>query len=281
MKNKWILSGVLLEALLLSSVSVYAMPTEEFDYGMNKGIEYYNQGLYYEAKDEFQWFCDYNWGRMNEGQQKYALDYLGGAKQQIQRWENRNTNTYSTLSYDQRRKLNTFMSNFSEAFVDDYDKYNFDGFDAVNFAFIHNLINNSSNILWSGSQMGISFSAVNSTLGKYMGTSVDRNDYSKYEYGYNYVWHYSDGMFWTGAASGESYDYYTIVNGMFDNGDGTYKITFNVYYAGYDELTAEYYSYTDSEARNSSVYQYSGWAIIKPKLYNGSDTWELIKLVRN
>ena len=60
-----------------------------------------------------------------------------------------------------------------------------------------------------------------------------------------------------------------------------YKITFNVYYAGYDELTAEYYSYTDFEARNSSVYQYSGWAIIKPKLYNGSDTWELIKLVRN
>ncbi len=62
---------------------------DEFDKGMAKGIAYFNKAMYYEAKDEFQWFCDYNWGRMNEGQQKYALDYLGGAKAKIAEWENK------------------------------------------------------------------------------------------------------------------------------------------------------------------------------------------------
>ena len=61
----------------------FAMSKWDFDNGMQKGIDYFNQGLYYEARDEFQWFCDYNWGSMTQSQQKYALDYLGGTKQAI------------------------------------------------------------------------------------------------------------------------------------------------------------------------------------------------------
>lgn len=71
-------------ALILSASSTYAMTTNEFEAGMAKGINYYNQGLFYEARDEFQWFCDANWGNMNSGQQTYALDYLDGAKASIQ-----------------------------------------------------------------------------------------------------------------------------------------------------------------------------------------------------
>ena len=63
------------------------LSTSDFDIGMSKGIEYFNKGMYYEARDEFQWFCDANWGKMNAAQQKYALDYLGGAKQKIHEWE--------------------------------------------------------------------------------------------------------------------------------------------------------------------------------------------------
>ena len=97
---KKITAGCLVAATLLSSAGVFAMDsdstslsTAEFDSGMAKGIWYFNKGMYYEAKDEFQWFCDYNWGRMNAGQQKYALDYLGSAKQKIQQWENSQKNT--------------------------------------------------------------------------------------------------------------------------------------------------------------------------------------------
>ena len=72
---------------LATNMSVFAMTRNDFDNGMAKGINYFNQGLYYEAKDEFQWFCDANWGSMNAGQPKYALDYLGGAKARIRKWE--------------------------------------------------------------------------------------------------------------------------------------------------------------------------------------------------
>lgn len=88
MKMKKLKKVLALTAVLaLSTSSAYALTTNEFDAGMAKGINYFNQGLYYEARDEFQWFCDSNWGAMNPGQQQYALDYLDGAKRGIQNWE--------------------------------------------------------------------------------------------------------------------------------------------------------------------------------------------------
>ena len=87
MKIKKLLCAVLAAMAAVPTVSAFAMSTAEFDNGMRNGINYFNRGLYYEARDEFQWFCDYNWGNMNSGQQKYALDYLGAAKQKIAKWE--------------------------------------------------------------------------------------------------------------------------------------------------------------------------------------------------
>ena len=66
----------------------------EFDNGMRKGIDYFNKGMYYEARDEFQWFCDANWGKMNDGQRKYALDYLDGAKREIQNLNTQDNGTW-------------------------------------------------------------------------------------------------------------------------------------------------------------------------------------------
>lgn len=85
---KKLLCTILIVTTLLSTISAFAMTTNEFDRGMAKGISYFNRGLYYESRDEFQWFCDYNWGAMNPGQQKYALDYLDAAKAKIWEWEN-------------------------------------------------------------------------------------------------------------------------------------------------------------------------------------------------
>ena len=88
MKIKRLLAAALAAMAAMSTVSTFAMSTAEFDNGMRNGINYFNRGLYYEARDEFQWFCDYNWGKMNSGQQQYALDYLGAAKQNVKRLEN-------------------------------------------------------------------------------------------------------------------------------------------------------------------------------------------------
>ena len=91
------------------------MPTSVFDNGIQKGIEYFNKGLYYEAKDEFQWFCDANWGRMNEGQQKYVLDYLGSSRKMIQNLE-------QSVIYHNDKQKNT-QNNISNS-VFQRDKYN-------------------------------------------------------------------------------------------------------------------------------------------------------------
>ena len=88
---KKVLCLILICVMLSSTHMAFAMSTSTFDKGMAKGISYFNRGMYYEAKDEFQWFCDYNWGDMNYGQQQYALDYLDGTKARIQQLENRNT----------------------------------------------------------------------------------------------------------------------------------------------------------------------------------------------
>lgn len=95
---KKILCFILIYVMLSSINMVFAMPTSTFDKGMEKGISYFNRGMYYEAKDEFQWFCDYNWGAMNYGQQQYALDYLDGTKAKVQQLENKNTSTPSKSS---------------------------------------------------------------------------------------------------------------------------------------------------------------------------------------
>ena len=62
MKIKKLLCAALAAMAAMPTVSAFAMSTAEFDNGMRNGINYFNRGLYYEARDEFQWFCDYNWG---------------------------------------------------------------------------------------------------------------------------------------------------------------------------------------------------------------------------
>ena len=57
-----------------------SVSTASYETGMKKGIGYYNDGLYYEAIDEIQWFCDANWNNMNEEQQNNALWYLSDSK---------------------------------------------------------------------------------------------------------------------------------------------------------------------------------------------------------
>ena len=56
MKIKKIICAAAAAAVAMSSAA-FAMPTAQFDDGMRKGINYYGRGLYYEARDEFQWFA--------------------------------------------------------------------------------------------------------------------------------------------------------------------------------------------------------------------------------
>ena len=121
MKIKRLLAAALAAMAAMSTVSTFAMSTAEFDNGMRNGINYFNRGLYYEARDEFQWFCDYNWGKMNSGQQQYALDYLGAAKQNVKRLENELFdecyNAYKNVLLSLKREDSTYK--FTFAYIND------------------------------------------------------------------------------------------------------------------------------------------------------------------
>ncbi len=105
MKIKKIICAAVAAATAVSTTAAFAMSTSEFDNGMRKGINYFNNGMYYEARDEFQWFADYNWGAFNSGQQQYLLDYLDGAKANVSRLENaKRYNQNSKSGYYSRAK---------------------------------------------------------------------------------------------------------------------------------------------------------------------------------
>lgn len=74
---------VVITVVSMLNVSAFAMTTREFDAGMEKGIEYFNQGLYYEAKDEFTWFKQWNYGKMNSGQKQYIYEYIVATDKKI------------------------------------------------------------------------------------------------------------------------------------------------------------------------------------------------------
>lgn len=180
---------------------------------------------------------------------------------------------YGTLNPEQIKDLNVFLSNFSEAHFNSYDCDYVDYDKMISFAFIHNLINNNSMIKWSGSNMGISADQVSTTLNRYFGIDVPRQSTS--------IWWYDGSSYWKGGASGEGYATFSLSNSLYDFKDGTYGVGFNSYYVGYgNDIISDnkYYWYSDSDAYNDydCNFSNSGFAIIKPAVYNGKNTWQLL-----
>ena len=64
-------------------VSVNNVSNASFNAGVGRGIGYYNEGLYYQAINEIQWFCDINWYNMTVDQQEKALFYLAQSKNNL------------------------------------------------------------------------------------------------------------------------------------------------------------------------------------------------------
>ena len=194
---------------------------------------------------------------------------------------NKQENLILSMSESDRRDANVFFSNFSEAFFGEYSKDDTDAYSLINFAYIHNLINSYSEIKIRNDRYGISYETVNKTLDKYLGVSVPPKTATANNNGFELTWTYEDGFFWEPAADGESYDYFSVVNDMHDMGNGMLEATYDVYYAGYDELTKECYSYTKEEAEKNCEYSYSATAVVKRKVYGGKKTYELISLSTN
>ena len=85
----------------------------------------------------------------------------------------------------------------------------------------------------------------------------------------------------TPAADGESYPCFSISTSMIPNGNGTYTVDFTIFsdpsVTGGDIITNKsVYSLSPESAARQYDYYSSGTAVIKPKMHNGSNTYELV-----
>jgi len=182
-------------------------------------------------------------------------------------------NVLNDMSDSQRKEVNTFLSNFSEAH---YKKnYSDSNEDKINFVYKHVMINTSGDeIIYDNGITKISESTVDRILNRFFGESIPHKTPSNAT-----TWEYSDGFFQMPSADGESVAYFSVATNMIDNGNNSYTVDFKVYFnenGPHDPIPKECYTYTAEKAGKNYSYVYSGTATVKPKTVNGSETYEII-----
>ncbi len=126
----------------------------------------------------------------------------------------------------EKKQLNTFFSNFSEAFVEPFEKDALSDAALIQFCITHNYINNYSFFVKAGGeyQMKIKASYINSSAVKFFGRKVVKHQsVGSIEY--------KNGWYYTTDASGEAFSFSQIAT-LYDNGNNIYTATVNVYTAG-------------------------------------------------
>ena len=194
-------------------------------------------------------------------------------KELVEEKENEKTarKTFEDLTADEHKKLNMFLSNFSEAYFDNYSANDYQANRLISFAFTHNSLNNPNKIFYEEMYMGISASDVNTTLDKYLGITIPNNSVGE--------WTYSDGNYYMDAASGETYAYFSIATDITDNGDGTFEVEFTKFFDNnnvFETSLPQWYTYTIEQAKENCEECGSGVATVREKIYGGKQTYELI-----
>lgn len=182
-----------------------------------------------------------------------------------------------SMSAAEKREINLFLSNFSEAYYDPDDNYYTSSAEQkINFAYLHAKINSPSYVIYENGYSGISAANVDKILYRFFGSTVSHTTPANSKW-----WRYKNGNFLIPSADGESYPDFSIATSMIANGNGTYTVEFNIYadpsVSGGDSISnSSVYSLTPSQATASYDYVTYGTAVVKPKVYNGNNTYELV-----
>lgn len=182
-------------------------------------------------------------------------------------------NLLTNATSEEQRRVNLFLSNFSEQPC--FSSYNSSTTDdeLIDFAYLYNKINAHERIEYKRLETQrvdscrISQQYVDNTLNYFFGRTVshpqtnqmNRDGYDAGRYGYL---GYSDGYYYWIAADGESYNRMTVADKMYREGDGSYIVDFTVYsidletyFAGaFNSLYALTSQQAKSDARLSAIY---------------------------
>lgn len=182
---------------------------------------------------------------------------------------------FDNFSFDEKKALNIFFSNFSEANFGNFDIGGYDEDELINFAIKHNRINYQKRIQLNGNREELEGSYVSQTIDRFFDLSVDNRSISGYEFrNGNYNWP---------AADGEQFWEFTQVDNLYDNRDGTFTVRLSIYSAGFEyEGMKKIYEPKNDSWDNSFTPDYIGIAeaIIKKADVNGRSTYQLIKYER-
>jgi len=203
-------------------------------------------------------------------------------------------NLYPSMSKAERKDLNTFFSNFSEVYcLDNFDNCLFESDQVINFALWHDYINNNTRFSApdpaNNYLQRISGDYISKNLDRYLGIlSIYLGFYSD---GPNY---YKDGyIYFMGSTGGPIR--WSQVTSFVNNGDGTFTAQIDVYESQvppanlYEDMSdwrlspgvkivTNGASTANFDMWNACLYMFSSTAVVKPYMYNGTQTYQLIRL---
>ncbi len=190
--------------------------------------------------------------------------------------ETKAENLLDSMDSEERRGVNIFLSNFSEANFASYGNGSLNQNEQLlDFAFKHNKINVPGRIRQDMAQNGKWFDIidvvnVDSTLIRYFGHTIPHQSYLNYDL--------NGDRYYTPATSGVPVAYFTSASSMIDNGDGTYNVEFSVFFDDNNSSStslSHWYYYTWEEANANCQLIYNGYAVLSEKLYDGAWAYEV------
>ncbi len=140
-----------------------------------------------------------------------------------------------TLTADIQYRINIFLSNFSEQSFLNMQMSTAPDDQLMKFVWIYCKINNPAAIHYEGSYETVTLEDMNAQLNRFFGITRTPYEWASYMLDQWNSFEYHDGRFWFPAASGESYNKFTVAYEMMNNGDGTYTVSFQVFELGLEE----------------------------------------------
>lgn len=180
------------------------------------------------------------------------------------------------MSDEKRMNVNLFLSNLSETFYDPDTDYYGENENLIRFAYLHAKLNWSKILVNDGDDEGLSAANVDTILERFFGHTVPHETPKN-----SRRWTYRNGHFFAPAADGAPYPDFTVVTSMTKRSDGYYDVGFNIYrdpsiVAGGSISDNSVYYLTDKQAAAKFEHCAEGKAVLKDKVYKGSDSYEVV-----
>lgn len=191
------------------------------------------------------------------------------------------------LEGDTLYRINIFLSNFSEQQIKTFTASTVADDYLLRFVELYCKINHNKLISYYGGEECLSLSDMNTYMNRFFGRTVNPYEGQSYLLDAWNEFHYSGGYFRFPAADGGSFNYFTVVDEMLANSDGTYTVHFQNYMLGLEEywntpgVDNSFYKLNHDQVANM-VWNYrvtpvqGGTAVVRDYNFNGSKTYQIL-----